>query len=120
MHRLEHARRSPNDRCRAERRCGSTHRRPIATSKSGRFIIARISHALLDGQIVDGTRSLGYGPSTNDNVLLQFCGISEKHLAAIAEFSTDPFGAFMLRTLITRVSEADAWAMKPDYVLVLR
>ena len=74
---------------------------------------------LLDGLVADGKRVLGYGASTKGNVLLQFCGISEKHLAAIAEVNPDKFGAFTPGTRIPIVSEAEARAMKPDYFLVL-
>ena len=74
---------------------------------------------LLDGLVADGKRVLGYGASTKGNVLLQFCGITEKHLAAIAEVNPDKFGAFTPGTRIPIVSEADARAMKPDYFLVL-
>lgn len=74
---------------------------------------------LLDALVADGKRVLGYGASTKGNVVLQFCGITEKHLAAIAEVNTEKFGTFTPGTNIPIISEAEARAMKPDYFLVL-
>ncbi|MEP7248796.1 MAG: methyltransferase C-terminal domain-containing protein, partial [Spartobacteria bacterium] len=62
---------------------------------------------------------LGYGASTKGNVLLQHCGISRDLLPAIAEVNRDKFGCFTPGTAIPIISEAEAHAMKPDYLLVL-
>lgn len=67
----------------------------------------------------DGKKVLGYGASTKGNVLLQFCGFTEKDIPAIAEVNPDKFGCFTPGTHIPIVSEADAKKMKPDYFLVL-
>jgi C-methyltransferase-like protein/putative zinc binding protein/methyltransferase family protein len=69
--------------------------------------------------VADGQKVLGYGASTKGNVLLQFCGFTEKDIPAIAEVNEDKFGAFTPGTLIPIVSEAEARAMQPDYFLVL-
>jgi len=74
---------------------------------------------LLDGLVADGKKIVGYGASTKGNVLLQFCGITEKHLTAIAEVNPDKYGSFTPGTKIPIVSEAEAKAMNPDYMLVL-
>jgi negative regulator of genetic competence, sporulation and motility len=74
---------------------------------------------LLDGLVADGKKIVGYGASTKGNVILQFCGITEKHLMAIAEVNPDKYGSFTPGTKIPIVSEADAKAMNPDYMLVL-
>jgi hypothetical protein len=74
---------------------------------------------LLDGLVADGKRILGYGASTKGNVVLQFCGITEKQVMAIAEVNTEKFGAFTPGTHIPIISEAEARAMRPDYFLVL-
>ena len=42
----------------------------------------------------DGKKVLGYGASTKGNVVLQFCGIGEKEIPAIAEVNPDKFGSF--------------------------
>jgi hypothetical protein len=67
----------------------------------------------------DGKRILGYGASTKGNVLLQFCGLTEKDIPAIAEVNPDKFGCYTPGTEIPIVPETEARAMRPDYFLVL-
>ncbi|MCT4472320.1 class I SAM-dependent methyltransferase [Bosea spartocytisi] len=74
---------------------------------------------LLDGLVADGKTVLGYGASTKGNVVLQFCGLTEKHIPAIAEVNPEKFGRFTPGTNIPIISEADARKMNPDYFLVL-
>jgi hypothetical protein len=66
-----------------------------------------------------GKRVLGYGASTKGNVTLQYCGFTPEDIPAIAEVNPDKFGCFTPGTSIPIVSEEDAKAMKPDYLLVL-
>ena len=77
--------------------------------------LVRLLKALAD----DGKRVLGYGASTKGNVTLQFCGITEAELPAIAEVNPEKFGRFTPGSRIPIISEADARAMNPDYFLVL-
>jgi hypothetical protein len=74
---------------------------------------------LLQSLVSDGKRIVGYGASTKGNVVLQFCGISEKEVCAIAEVNPDKFEAFTPGSGIPIISESEARAMKPDYYLVL-
>lgn len=74
---------------------------------------------LLEALNADGKLVLGYGASTKGNVVLQFCGVSDREVPAIAEVNEDKFGAFTPGTHIPIISEAQARAMKPDYFLVL-
>lgn len=74
---------------------------------------------LIKALVADGKKVLGYGASTKGNVLLQFCGLTEQDIPAIAEVNPDKFGKFTPGTSIPIVSEADAKAMRPDYFLVL-
>jgi hypothetical protein len=67
----------------------------------------------------DGQKVFGYGASTKGNVLLQFCGLTAEDLPCIAEVNEDKFGAFTPGTRIPIVSEAEAKAERPDYLLVL-
>jgi hypothetical protein len=67
----------------------------------------------------EGARVLGYGASTKGNVLLQYCGVTTRDIACIAEVNEDKFGSFTPGTLIPIVPEAAAHRMKPDYFLVL-
>ena len=75
--------------------------------------------AQLDGLARQGASVLGYGASTKGNVILQFCGITPERLPCIAEVNPDKFGCFTPGTGIPIVSEEQAHAMRPDYLLVL-
>lgn len=66
-----------------------------------------------------GKRVYGYGASTKGNVLLQYCGFTAQDIVAIAEVNTEKFGRFTPGTQIPIVSEAEARAQSPDYLLVL-
>lgn len=74
---------------------------------------------LLDRLKNDGKKIIGYGASTKGNVLLQYCGIDTRYLDCIAEVNEQKFGSYTPGTLIPIVSEAEAKAMKPDYLFVL-
>jgi len=67
----------------------------------------------------DGKKVIGYGASTKGNVLLQFCDFTAREICAIAEVNKDKFGRVTPGTHIPIVSEAEARAMQPDYLLVL-
>lgn len=65
-----------------------------------------------------GKKVIGYGASTKGNVMLQYCGITEEHISCIAEVNENKFGRVTPGTHIPIVSEADARAQKPDYLMV--
>jgi hypothetical protein len=67
----------------------------------------------------EGSSILGYGASTKGNVILQYCGFTTRDIPEIAEVNPDKFGAYTPGTLIPIISEKDAHARKPDYLLVL-
>lgn len=74
---------------------------------------------LLLALTADGKRIVGYGASTKGNVLLQFCGVTENQVVAIADVNADKFGTYTPGTRIPIVSEEEGRSMKPDYFLVL-
>jgi hypothetical protein len=74
---------------------------------------------LIEALVADGKKIIGYGASTKGNVLLQFCGLTTKHIPYIAEVNEQKFGSFTPGTLIPIISEKEAKAMKPDYFFVL-
>lgn len=74
---------------------------------------------LIEALVADGNKVLGYGASTKGNVLLQFCGISEKQVPYIADVNEQKIGCFTPGTGIPIISEIEARAMNPDYFLVL-
>src|SRR5207244_133567 len=65
-----------------------------------------------------GKKVIGYGASTKGNVILQFCDLGSGDLECIAEVNEEKFGKFTPGTGIPIVSEAEAKARKPDYLLV--
>ena len=66
-----------------------------------------------------GEKVLGYGASTKGNVILQFCGLTTAQIPAIAEVNPDKFGKFTPGTRIPIISEEEAHALNPDYLLVM-
>jgi hypothetical protein len=61
----------------------------------------------------------GYGASTKGNTLLQWFGLNETHIDAIAERQGRKVGLKTAGSNIPIASEEDMRAAKPDYVLVL-
>jgi hypothetical protein len=61
----------------------------------------------------------GYGASTKGNTLLQWFGLDNTMIDAIAERSPYKFGLKTIGTNIPILSEEEVRAMKPDYMLVL-
>lgn len=66
----------------------------------------------------EGKKIFGYGASTKGNVILQYCGITPKEMRYIAEVNEYKFGRVTPGTAIPIISETEARAMKPDYMLV--
>ncbi|MCD9140499.1 class I SAM-dependent methyltransferase [Streptomyces albireticuli] len=66
-----------------------------------------------------GMLTLGYGASTKGNVILQYCGLTERDLPCIGEVSEEKAGRFTPGTGIPIVSEEEARSQKPDQLLVL-
>lgn len=74
---------------------------------------------LIKALVADGKKVFGYGASTKGNVLLQYCGFTEKEIPFIAEVNSEKFGSLTPGTNIPIISEKEAKEMKPDYFLVL-
>jgi hypothetical protein len=74
---------------------------------------------LLDALNRQGQKVLGYGASSKGNVTIQHCGITERQISFIAKVNEDKFGAFTPGSKIPIISEAEAWAMKPDCFVVI-
>jgi cyclopropane fatty-acyl-phospholipid synthase-like methyltransferase len=101
----------------AEEEVGFDTSRPFEAFRQRTFahrdkLVALLSDVRRSGQTV-----LGYGASTKGNVILQFCGITAELLPAIAEVNPDKFGRVTPGSLIPILSEAEAHARKPDYLL---
>lgn len=66
----------------------------------------------------DNKKIIGYGASTKGNVVLQFCGLTNQDIPYMAEVNKDKFGCYTPGTYILIISEEEAKAMRPDYLLV--
>lgn len=73
-----------------------------------------LHRARAEGKVV-----AGLGASTKGNVILQYCGVTEKDIGAIGEVNPDKFGCYTPGTGIPIISEEEVLARKPDYLLVL-
>ncbi len=74
---------------------------------------------LINALISGGKKVMGYGASTKGNVLLQYCNFTSAQLSCIAEVNPDKYGSLTPGTHIKIVSETEAKAGSPDYLLVL-
>jgi hypothetical protein len=92
--------------------------RPYRNFEEKVFLHRKNLLGLVEALISDGKTIFGYGASTKGNVLLQFCGLTSKHIPYIADVNEDKFGCFTPGTHIPIISEKEARAMKPDYFLV--
>ncbi len=77
-------------------------------------LVAAIGHLRQTGQLL-----LGYGASTKGNVLLQFCGFTERDIPAIADRNPAKFGRFTPGSLIPIIPEDEARARQPAVLLAL-
>ena len=75
--------------------------------------------AFLDQARADGKTVAALGASTKGNVLLQYCGLTERDLVAVGEVNPDKFGSYTPGTWLPIVSETELLATNPDYLLVL-
>jgi hypothetical protein len=74
--------------------------------------------AFVDQAKLQGKKVACMGASTKGNVLLQYCGFTEKDIFAVAEVNPDKFGCFTPGTLIP--IEPDTKVIKEaDYLIVL-
>jgi len=75
--------------------------------------------SFIRSETAKGKKVYGYGASTKGNTLLQYFGLDNKDIVAIAERSPYKFGLQTIGTNIPIISEDEMRAAKPDYLLVL-
>ena len=102
-----------------EKRIGLGTPRPFRDFEERVFEHRQSLRALILALVADGRTIVGYGASTKGNVILQFCGLTEKEIPCIADVNPDKFGRVTPGTHIPIVSEEEGRALKPDYFLVL-
>lgn len=83
-----------------------------AQSKSELLAFIKAAHA-------EGKTVAALGASTKGNVLLQYCGLTEKEIFSVGEVNADKFGCFMPGTWIPIVPEDELLSMRPDILIVL-
>lgn len=67
----------------------------------------------------EGKTVAALGASTKGNVLLQFCGLTEKEVECVGEVNTEKLGCYTPGTWIPIISEKELLDKKPDYLIVL-
>jgi hypothetical protein len=67
----------------------------------------------------EGKTVYGYGASTKGNTLLQYFGLDQNDIVAIAERSPYKFGLKTVSTNIPIISEDEMRAANPDYLVIL-
>ena len=68
--------------------------------------------------VSNGTKIIGYGASARSSTLLNFCKIDHRHLICIADGNPLKYGKFTAGTDIPIVPPDEAFAKKPDVVLL--
>jgi predicted TPR repeat methyltransferase len=97
----------------------------IAQAEPWRVFAARSAahreklRALIESKVAAGKRVIGYGASARSSTMLNYCGIDHRHLAAVADGNPIKHGLLTPGTDIRIVAPADAFALKPDVVLLL-
>ena len=84
----------------------------VAHAKSELLTFIRSAHA-------EGKSVAALGASTKGNVLLQYCGLSEKEISCVGEVNAEKYGCFTPGTWIPIVPEDDLLQNEPDYLIVL-
>lgn len=79
----------------------------------------RALKGFIEEQIADGRTIMVYGASTKGNVIVQYCGLTEKHIAAAADRNPEKWRRRLPGTNISIISEQDARDANPDYFLAL-
>ena len=92
---------------------------PYATFRDRVARIRDDVRILVVGEAARGKTIYAYGASTKGNVLLQYCGLDHRVIAAAADRNPSKWGARTPLTGIPIVSEHQARAARPDYFLVL-
>jgi len=84
----------------------------VAHSKKELLAFIKSAHA-------EGKSVAALGASTKGNVLLQYCGITEKDIACVGEVNVEKYGCFTPGTWIPIIPEDYLLQNEPDYLIVL-
>ncbi len=73
----------------------------------------------IDRAKTEGKTVAALGASTKGNVLLQYCGLTDKDIQFVGEVNPDKFGAYTPGSCIPIISEDELLSKNIDYLLVL-
>ncbi len=82
--------------------------------KTKNDLLAFIKSAHAQGKTVTAL-----GASTKGNVLLQYCGLTEKDITFVGEVNAEKYGCYTPGTWIPIIPEAELLSKTPDYLIVL-
>jgi NDP-4-keto-2,6-dideoxyhexose 3-C-methyltransferase len=84
--------------------------------------VARTKHDLLDfiktAHAANKTIA-ALGASTKGNVLLQYCGLTDKDISFVGEVNPEKYGCYTPGTWIPIIPDTELLSQKPDYLIVL-
>ncbi len=75
--------------------------------------------AFIFGAKADGKTVAALGASTKGNVLLQYCGLTDKEVSFVGEVNAEKYGCYTPGTWIPIISEVEVLAKKIDFFIVL-
>jgi hypothetical protein len=75
--------------------------------------------AFIHEAVSNGKKIAAIGASTKGNVLLQYCGLTEREIPFIGEVNAEKFGCYTPGTWIPIIPQDELLAKKPDYLLIL-
>lgn len=73
----------------------------------------------IKGAHAQGKTVAALGASTKGNVLLQYCGLTEKNIAFVGEVNAEKYGCYTPGTWIPIIPETELLSKNPDYLIVL-
>lgn len=74
---------------------------------------------LVEKELKAGRKMVGYGASARSSTLLNYCGINNKYLTAVADKSPHKHNKYTAGTDVLILSPEKALALKPDTILLL-
>jgi hypothetical protein len=86
----------------------------LRVAKTRHELVNFIERAHAEGKTVSAL-----GASTKGNVILQYCGLTDKEIAFVGEVNADKFGCYTPGTWIPIIPEEQLLASKPGYLIVL-
>ncbi|MEO6421667.1 MAG: class I SAM-dependent methyltransferase [Candidatus Nitrotoga sp.] len=84
----------------------------VAKSKCDLLAFIKTAHA-------ENKTVTALGASTKGNVLLQYCGVTEKDISLVGEVNPEKYDCYTPGTWIPIIPEAELLSQKPDYLIVL-